>query len=180
MQVAAISKIILCRYVLKSEIICNTYERKMQHSSFRSLYLCTFASDKSCLTEIHRISQNLRPLPSHYLTLWEILISRLFLIYSCSFIGFSGRILPAGVEIVLQTAKPPDLFRPWKARKYLCSTTTKHWSARRNKWRRNTREAEREIQSNIGNMPWNEKYIKAYLIAVKRSVPRFGETGNFS
>ena len=93
---------------------------------------------------------------------------------------FCGRILPAGVEIVLQTAKPPDLFRPWKARKYLCSTTTKHWSARRNKWRRNTREAEREIQSSIGNMPWNEKYIKAYLIAVKRSVPRFGETGNFS
>lgn len=88
MQVAAISKIILCRYVLISGIICNTYERKMQHSSFRSLYLCTFASDKSCLTEIHRISQNLRLLPSHYLSLWEKLISRLFLIYSYSNIVF--------------------------------------------------------------------------------------------
>lgn len=65
-----------------------TDERKILYSSFRPLYLCTFASDKSCLTEIHRKLQNLRLLPSHYLSLWEKLISRLFLIYSYSNIVF--------------------------------------------------------------------------------------------
>lgn len=88
MQTAAISKTILCWYVLKSGIICKTYERKMLYSSFCPPYLCTFASDKSCLTETHRKSQNLRPLPSHYLILWEKLTSGLFLIYSCYHIDF--------------------------------------------------------------------------------------------
>ena len=93
MQTAAISKTILCWYVLKSGIICKTYERKMLYSSFCPLYLCTFASDKSCLTETHRKSQNLRPLPSHYLTLWEKLISSLFLRYSYFNIEFYCKIL---------------------------------------------------------------------------------------
>ena len=69
-----------------------TDERKILYSSFRPLYLCTFASDKSCLTEIHRKLQNLRLLPSHYLSLWEKLISRLFLIYSYSNIVFYHKI----------------------------------------------------------------------------------------
>ena len=60
----------------------NTMERKNAYSSFRSFYLCTFASNKSCLTEIHHTSQNLWLFPSHYLVLWEILISSSFLIYS--------------------------------------------------------------------------------------------------
>ena len=64
----------------------------MPYSSFRPLYLCTFASNKSCLTEIHRKSQNLRPLPSHYLTLWEKLINSLFLIHSYFNIGFDHKI----------------------------------------------------------------------------------------
>lgn len=63
----------------------------MPYSSFRPLYLCTFASNKSCLTEIHRKSQNLRPLPSHYLTLWEKLINSLFLIHSYFNIGFCDK-----------------------------------------------------------------------------------------
>ena len=63
----------------------------MLYSSFRPLYLCTFASGKSCLTEIHRISQNLRPLPSHYLTLWGKLTSSLFLRYSYFNIEFTKK-----------------------------------------------------------------------------------------
>ena len=63
-------------------------DEKILYSSFRSLYLCTFASDKSCLAEEHRISQNLRPLPSHYLVLREKLINSLFLIYSYLHIEF--------------------------------------------------------------------------------------------
>ena len=69
----------------------NIWKKKMLYSSFRPLYLCTFASDKSCLTETHRKSQNLRPLPSHYLTLWEKLTSSLFLMYSYFNIGFYGK-----------------------------------------------------------------------------------------
>ena len=75
-----------------------TDERKILYSSFRPLYLCTFASDKSCLTEIHRKLQNLRLLPSHYLSLWEKLISRLFLIYSYSNIVFFYKTRPFSVQ----------------------------------------------------------------------------------
>ena len=69
-------------------------ERKMLYSFFSFALLCTFASNKSCLTEINSISQNLRLFPSHYLILWEMLISSLFLIYSYLHIVFFNRILP--------------------------------------------------------------------------------------
>ena len=46
---------------------------------------------KSCLAEEHRISQNLRPLPSHYLVLREKLINSLFLIYSYLHIEFQRK-----------------------------------------------------------------------------------------
>ena len=48
-------------------IKCKATKRKI----FRPLYLCTFASDKSCLTESYCKSTNLRLFPSHYPALWE-------------------------------------------------------------------------------------------------------------
>ena len=62
---------------------------------------CTFVTEKSCLTSNANlcIIQKLKLLPSHYLYWGETLVNRSFLAIRHILAEFSGKILPAGLEI---------------------------------------------------------------------------------